>query len=316
MIGILRAAAAAIVLLPLSGVASAEEWPTGLVTIVAHSSPGGGNDIMARNLGPALQAKYGVDYVVQNVTGGSGAVAANFMAEQAERDGHTIQMVTPTQLITPLRSPGIPTYRDMTPVAMMLMDPTMLYVHRDSPFQTIEEFIEHARDNPRDIAVGIGSAGSLDQLILQNFQREVGVEVRTVPHEGGGAAVVALLGQHVDAVLGEPGQALSHLQEGTLRVLAVFQEERLEGYEDVPTMTELGYDVISTKYRGVFAPPEVPEETLKAMEAALQEIYDVEPFKSYYENASLEPRFMGSEEFTQFLDRANAEFEEFVAGLN
>jgi hypothetical protein len=169
-------------------------------------------------------------------------------------------------------------------------------------YQEALELIEHARENPRELTVGIGSAGSLDQLVLQQFQDAVGIEVRTVPHEGGGAAVTALLGQHVDAVMGEPGQALAHLQEGTLRMLVVFQESRLDGY-DAPTLQELGYDVVSTKYRGVFGPPDVPPETVAAIEEALQQIYDVEPFKSYYENASLEPVFMGHEEFVRLLLR-------------
>ncbi len=311
----LRSIAVAAVSLPLAFAATAQEkWPTKTVTLVAHSSPGGGNDIMARNLGPALEKKHGISVVVQNRTGGSGAVAANYMATQAPRDGYTLQMVTPTQLITPLRSKGIPTYKDMTPIAGMLMDPTTLYVHRDSQFKSIKELVDYAKKNPRKLTIGIGSAGSLDQLVLENFQKAAGIEVRTVPHEGGGAAVVSLLGKHVDAVIGEPGQALTHLQNGTLNMLVVFQDSRLKNYQ-APTARENGWDVVSTKFRGVFAPPGVPQQTVDAIVASLKDIYETEPFRSYYLNGSLEPVFIPHKEFVAFLDRANTELEAFLATL-
>jgi putative tricarboxylic transport membrane protein len=310
-----RSLVAALALLPLAMAAHAQgAWPVRPVTLVVHSSPGGGNDIMARNFGPALETHFGVRYAVRNITGGSGAAAAHFMATQAPRDGYTLQLVTPMQLITPLQARGVPTYRQMTPIAGMLMDPTTIYVHRDSPFKTMQDFLAHARKNPRSLAVGIGGAGSLDQLVLQNLMKAAGIEVRMAHHEGGGAAVVALLGRHVDAVVGEPGRALSYLKQGTLRMLGVFQDKRLHGY-DAPTLKELGYDVVSAKFRGVFGPPGVPAATVSAIEGALRQVYDVEPFRSYYLNASLDPVFMSSAEFVPFLDRANREFRVFLRDL-
>lgn len=312
---IVTKALAILAVVAVSFATAQESWPQERVTLITHSSPGGGGDVMLRNLGPALENRFGVATVVDNVTGGSGAVALTYMATQAPRDGYTLLSVTPTQLITPLRSPGIPTYQDLTPIARLLMDPTTVYVHQNSPFQTIEEFIEHARANPRSLTVGIGSAGSLDQLVLENFENATGIEVRTVPHEGGGDAVISLLGQHVDAVVGEPGQALTHLQSGTLRMLTVFQEERLEAYPDVPTLSELGYNVVSNKFRGIFGPPDLPAETVAAIEEALQDIYDEEPFLTYYTEASLEPAFLGSEDFIRFLDETNEEIRVFLEGL-
>jgi putative tricarboxylic transport membrane protein len=142
------------------------------------------------------------------------------------------------------------------------------------------------------------------------------IEVRTVPHEGGGDAVVALLGQHVDAVVGEPGQALTHLEAGTLRMLTVFQDERLDAYPDVPTLMEVGYPVVSNKFRGIFGPPGMDPEMVEAIAEALSGLYDAEPWNTYWTEGSLNPAFLGPEAFLENLHVANEEMREFIAGLN
>ncbi len=309
-------ASAALVLATSPAALAEVEWPTQSVMLVTHSSAGGGGDVMLRNLAPTLEAKFGISTNVDNRVGGSGAVAASWLVNQANPDGYTLKSVTPTQLITPLRSAGIPTYEEMTPIARLFLDPTTLYVHDNSPFQTIEEFLDHARENPRDLSIGIGSAGSLDQLVLQNFTAATEIDARTVPHEGGGDAVVALLGEHVDAVVGEPGQALTHLQDGTLRMLTVFQEERLDTYPDVPTLAELGYEVTSNKFRGIFGPPGMDPEMVEAIATALSELYEDDPWNTYWTEASLSAAFMGPEEFTEYLGVVNEEMREFIEGLN
>ncbi|WP_162300705.1 Bug family tripartite tricarboxylate transporter substrate binding protein [Alkalilacustris brevis] len=296
--------------------ADAQDWPTRQVNLVTHSSPGGGGDVMLRNLAPTIENKFGVSTTVDNRVGGSGAVAMTWMATQANPDGYTLLSVTPTQLITPLRAEGIPSYEDLTPIARLFLDPTTLYVHRNSPIETIEEFLEEARANPRGLTVGIGSAGSLDQLVLQNFMAATDIEVRTVPHEGGGDAVLALLGEHVDAVVGEPGQALTHLEDGTLRMITVFQDERLDAYPDVPTLSEVGYDVVSNKFRGIFGPPNMDPDLVEAIAEALGGLYQDEPWNTYWVEGSLNPAFLGPDDFKANLDVANEELRSFIESLN
>lgn len=311
----LKFLAAALVTLPIATTALSADWPPRNVTLVTHSSPGGGGDLMIRNLGQTLENAMGINTVSENRRGGSGAVALTWLANQAPRDGTVLLSVTPTQLITPLRTQGIPTFDQLTPIARLFVDPTTLYVHRDSPFQTIEEFLAHLQQNPRSLSIGIGSAGSLDQLVYQNFAEATGIQARLVPHEGGGDAVVALLGRHVDAVIGEPGQALTHLDNGTLRMLTVFQEERLDAYPDVPTLEEKGYRVISNKFRGIFGPPGMDPALVNEIANQLGTLYDAEPWNTYWREGSMNPAFMGPEQFFTFLEGANEELRVFIEGL-
>lgn len=304
-----------LIALPLALPAMADEWPPEELNLVTHSSSGGGGDVMMRNLGQTLESELGISTVVDNRVGGSGAVALSWLANQAPTDGTAIMSVTPTQLITPLRADGIPGYQDVTPIARLFIDPSTLYVHEESQFETIDELLDYARENPRSLSIGIGSAGSLDQLVLQNFEAATGIEVRTVPHEGGGDAVVALLGQHVDAVVGEPGQALTHLDSGTLRMLTVFQEERLDAYPDVPTLSETGYEVVSNKFRGVFGPPGMDPDLANEIADKLSTLYEAEPWNTYWVEGSMNPAFLGPDDFVSFLDGANEEMGDFIDSL-
>jgi tripartite-type tricarboxylate transporter receptor subunit TctC len=297
-------------------VAAQELWPPEELELVTHSSSGGGGDIMIRNMGRTLEEKFDINVVYNNRVGGSGAVALSWLANQAPTDGSSVMSVTPTQLITPLRVEGIPTYQDVTPIARLMIDPSVLAIHGESRFDSIEAFIDYARENPNELTVGIGSAGSLDQLVVQNFMTAADIELRIVPHEGGGDAEAALLGQHIDAIIGEPGGILSHLDSGHMRILTVFQEERLEAYPDVPTLQETGYDVVSNKFRGVFGPPGMEPELVEAIGTTLRDLRDDEPWNTYWREGSMTPAYLGHEEFVTFLDKANDELRTFIESLD
>ncbi len=294
---------------------SAQEWPPADVEVMTHSSPGGGGDRFIRNLVQTLEQNFDVDAVANNRVGGSGAVAATYLVTQAPKDGSVIQAVTPTQLITPIRAPGVPTYQDVTPIARIFVDPSTMYVHRESPFQTIQEFVEYARANPGELTIGIGSAGSLEGLVIAEMQEAADIQVRIVPHEGGGDANVELLGQHLDAAIGEVGDARTQFDNGNFRLLTVFQDDRLEDYPDVPTFKELGYDVVANKFRGVFGPPGMDRATVDAIAETLSGMYDAEPWASYWRDSNMAPAFLGPDEFEAFLDRSNANIKAFLESL-
>lgn len=305
----------ALLALPIALPVHAQTWPGDEVEVITHSSPGGGGDRFIRNLVQTLETNFDTDAVANNRTGGSGAVAANWMVTQAPKDGTAIQAVTPTQIITPLRAPGIPTYEDVTPIARIFVDPSTLYVHRESPFQTMDEFLDYARENPGELTIGIGSAGSLDGLVIREFQQAADVNVRIVPHEGGGDANVQLLGQHLDAAVGEVGDAKTQLDNGDFRLLTVFQDGRLDDYADVPTFREVGYDVVANKFRGVFGPPGMDPALVDEIAETFANMYDAEPWQAYWRESNMAPAFLGPEDFKAFLDKSNTTIQAFLDSL-
>ena len=153
-------------------------WPPPDLTLIVHSSAGAGGDLVARELGRTLEGMYETTVTVENRVGGSGAVATAYLVTRAPRDGSVLQVVTPTQLITPLYAPGIPTYREVTPIIRLLIDPTTLYVRGESPYGTMEELLAEARSSPGALTWGFGSAGSIDQLIVEEIEDEAGIATR------------------------------------------------------------------------------------------------------------------------------------------
>ncbi len=295
-----------------AGVGEEIVWPPARVTFITHSSPGGGGDIMARELGRTLERLYGTTVVVENRVGGSGAVAMVYLDRRAPRDGSTFQIITPTHLITPLRIRGVPSYRDMTPIAGLVMDPTVIFVRQDSPFEHVGEMIEHARANPGAQKWGVGSAGSLDHLVVEELKEKAGILVSSVPHEGGGDAMLSVLGGHIDAGVGEPIKVLSQVRAGNLRILAVFDRQRLAEFPDVPAIGELGYDMQSRKFRGLWGPGDLHPDLVNAIADALEAAVNEEPFRTYREDGGMIPDFRRGQDFAEFLREANASIQLFV----
>jgi len=287
-------------------------WPGSRLTLVTHSSPGGGGDVMGRELGRALERLYGGTVVVENRVGGSGAVAVIYMATRARRDGSILQIITPTHLITPLRTRGVPTHEEMTPVARLLLDPTVIFVRSSSPFQTMEALIAHAKANPGTLTWGFGSAGSLDHLVVEELKEKAEISVTSVPHEGGGDAMLSVMGGHIDVGVGEPSMILPQVRAGNLRILSVLDQQRLEQFPDVPAIGELGYAVSSQKFRGIWGPPGLPEATVDAIADALEAAYDEEPFRTYWQEGGMQRAFLRGPEFAAFLTEANESIRQFL----
>jgi putative tricarboxylic transport membrane protein len=293
--------------------AASATWPSGRIRLITHSSPGGGGDIMARELARTLERLYDVTVVVENKVGGSGAVATVYLVNRAPKDGSTLQVITPTHLITPRHSRGVPTYRDVTPVANLVLDPTVIYVRRESPFATMAQMIAFAKAHPGALKWGIGSAGSLDHLNVEQIKALAGINVSAVPHEGGGDAMLSVLGGHIDAGLGEPIKVLSQLKAGNLRLLAVFDEKRLEEFPDVPAIGELGYKMRSQKFRGVWGPPGLSAAMVSNIADGLERAFTEEPFQSYWQDGGMQRAFLRGADFARFLAEADADIGRFLA---
>lgn len=287
-------------------------WPPSRLTLITHSSPGGGGDIMARELGRTLERLHGTTVVVENRVGGSGAVAMVYLERRAPRDGSTLQVITPTHLITPLRIRGVPSYRDMTPVAGLVMDPTVIFVRSDSRFHGMSDMVAYARQHPGALKWGIGSAGSLDHLVVEEIKEKAGISVASVPHEGGGDAMLSVLGGHIDAGIGEPIKVLGQVRAGNIRILSVFDTVRLAEFPDVPAIGELGYEMQSRKFRGVWGPPGLPPGLVDAIADVLVIASGEEPFLTYRRDGGMIPEFRRGSEFGAFLTEANAFVERFV----
>lgn len=259
---------------------AASEWPTQPITLVVPFQPGGGTDAVARSFAKAAGKYFPKGMIVLNKSGAGGAVGWKYVANQ-KPDGHTLAVVTGEFVTLPLLDLFDRSYKDFTPLVQLNADPTTLVVHNDSPYKTVEDFLEAAKKNPDGMNVGTPGTGAVYDVALSAFEVKSGTKVTHVPYPGSGPSLLALLGQQVDAVATSPAEAAEYVRSGKMRLLVVMNDERVPQFKDVPTAKEKGIDVSYGTWRGVAGPKDMPPEAVKVLSEAFEKVaQDPELIKS------------------------------------
>ncbi len=295
--------------------AAAQEYPGDRdVTLVVQSSAGGGSDIFARTVAAHLSELGLIDrqLLVENRPGGSGAVAYGYTARQAGNP-YILQTVASSFFTTPLLGESAFGPEDFTPVAAIALDPYVLAVSARSGIESLDDLIAAG-------SITAGTTGVVnDQTILAALlAEETGLTIRSVPFDGSGEEMSAVLGGHIDAMFGNPSEILQQIESGELVALAVSTPERLESMPDIPTFRELGYDIEHTQMRAIVMPADVPEEAVAFWRNALEQLAASDLWqKEYIERHNLAPAFIAGEELEARFDALSASFEEQMrtAGL-
>jgi putative tricarboxylic transport membrane protein len=290
--------------------ATAQDYPHDTVTLITHSRAGGGTDVFLREMTKYLGEYLGANFVVENVQGGSGAKAMAQLA-QAPADGSIFYGTTPTFINTSLLSEPEYTFRDLSGVANVFLDPQVVYVDADSEFENLTQVVEAAKAEPGSVIFGVTTPGSLDRQVMEKFKQITGVEAPVVTHDGGGGLLISVLNGTVSLGIGEIQELSSQLEAGEVRLITTYTEERLDEFPDVPTALEQDIDLVVNKFRGIAGPEGLPDEIYEKWETALQDVLEDEEFKAWYQAQSLVPAFMPHEEYDQFLEDFAKEQEAF-----
>lgn len=293
------------------GIASAANaqapYPHDVVTLVTHSSPGGGSDVFLRGLAGYLGEAMKTRFVVMNVRGGSGARAMARLAS-APADGSILYATTPTYIYTSLLSNPGNTFRDLEPVVNVFFDQEVLYTRADGPFRSLEDAVEAARTGRG--RWGAANPASLERQSLERLKTAADVTPAIVTYEGGGELALNVLNGTLDIGVGEAIELESQIDAGQLRLLAVFSDERSAQFPDLPTVKESGYDVVVRKFRGFAGPKGLPPEIVAAWERGIQALLDNADYRRA--SALLSPAFMPHDEYVGFIDDFAAETEAYL----
>src|SRR5699024_6545212 len=221
---------------------SAEEFPKNQIEVIVPFAAGGASDLVSRTIAQEMENELGVPVVITNKTGGSGATGLHAIKD-AKPDGYTIGYA-PAELamLEGLELAEISPDSFET-LGQLMTIPAAITVSADAPYDTLDEFIAYAKDHPGEVKIGNSGMGSIWHIAAAAFAQEVDVEVCHVPYDGAAPAVTALLGKHIDAVTVSPSEAISGINSGDLKVLAVMSQEPDVNVPDVPTMKDLGYDI-------------------------------------------------------------------------
>jgi tripartite-type tricarboxylate transporter receptor subunit TctC len=244
---------------------------------------------------------------VVNKTGAAGAVGMQSVAV-AKPDGYTLLLALSSISIIPeadklFSRPPAFTVDQFAPIALISADPTILVVPADKPWKSAKEFIEDARKRPGQISYSSSGIYGTLHMAIELLSQAADIKLRHVPHAGGGPALTAILGGHVDALASGPAVVLPHIKAGKLRVLAGWGDTRLAALPDVPTFKELGYPSAEFYiWAGVFAPKATPEPVLAKLRAAVREAVNDPDFKAAMDKQQTPVSFKQGEEFQKFFD--------------
>ncbi|MBT8410110.1 MAG: tripartite tricarboxylate transporter substrate binding protein [Alphaproteobacteria bacterium] len=300
------AAIAAAALGAASAPAAAQDYPHDTVTLVTHSRSGGGTDVFLREMTKYLGTYLGADFVVENVRGGSGAKAMAKLAN-SPADGSIFYGTTPTFINTSLLSEPEYTYKDLTGVVNVFLDPQVVYVRASSPYQSLSEVVEAATADQGSVIFGVTTPGSLDRQVMEKFKALTGVTSPVITHDGGGELLISVLNGTVALGIGEIQELTAQLEAGEVRLITTYTEERLGDFPDVMTAKEQGIDLVVNKFRGIAGPAGLPDEIFDAWENAITAVLEDAEFKAWYEAQSLVPLVMTHDDYNVFL-------EEFAQG--
>jgi tripartite-type tricarboxylate transporter receptor subunit TctC len=261
----------------IAGWAAAQGYPTRTVTMVVPFAAGGPTDVVARTLGAAMTKTLGQTVVIENKLGAGGTIAANYVAK-ATPDGYTIfihhnGMATATALYRKLPYNPMTDFEYIGQVADVPM--TML-ARKDFPPDTLQDFISYVRANKEKLNLANAGLGAVSHLCGMLLQQALGVELTTVPFQGTGPAMTALLGGQVDMLCDQTTQTIPQIKAQKVKFYGVTTLHRIAALPDAPTLDEQGLkDFEVVVWHGIYAPKGTPREAIErvnqAMRAALKD---------------------------------------------
>lgn len=290
-----------------------EAYPSQPVEFVVPWAPGGGSDTLMRLVAGRLEAELGQPVPVINVPGVSGTLGLEQVVE-SEPDGYTISQIH-DGLLTAFHT-GLTelNWDSFTPVGLITSSPQFVAVQADSPWQTFDDLIAAAKEEPGSVTFGV-TLGGVPHLHAAMIEDATGAEFSYVGYEGTGERVRGLLGGTVDVIIGDVASAGQFVENGDLRFLAVGSEERLPEYPDVPTLTELGHDLELFLSRGIVVPEGTPQERVDVIEEALSKVAEDEEFAEQVRNAGGDVVFEGQEAYTESLQELDEAIERLSSAL-
>jgi tripartite-type tricarboxylate transporter receptor subunit TctC len=258
-------------------------FPQRDITFIVPWNAGGSNDVAARALDPILR-EHGIKIVIENVVGATGVIGMKRVANAAP-DGYTLGMGTSSTLALIAQGKAPLKNSDFTHIARVSTDPLMLLLSAKSEQKSLDDFIKFMKGNPDKVTIGTPGNYNLNHIFASMTARAAGVNYVNVPYTGGSKVVGDLLGQHVDSGVLKPSETLGQIQDGLLKPIGIFANQRLEMFPEVPTFKEKGFDVFPygpvVQMAYVVAPANLPDDVKTKLISAFRAAISDPRFKEF-----------------------------------
>jgi tripartite-type tricarboxylate transporter receptor subunit TctC len=300
-----------------AGQASAQvrDFPSKPIELVVPFQPGGGTDALARAFADATRKHMPQSMIIVNKPGASGAIGWQDVIN-AKPDGYRLAVVTVEVTTLPHMGLAKFTYDDMTPIARLNADQAAITVRADAPWNTIEEFLAAAKKDSGKLSMGNAGNGSIWHLAAAALEDKTSVKFNHTPFQGAGPAVLALLGGHIDAVAVSPAEVTTYVQAGKLKTLAVMADQRVKGFDKVPTLKERGIDLTIGTWRGIAAPKNTPPEVIAYLKDLSKKASDEPAFREVLEKQNLGFAYADDIAFKAVMAKDSAYFKTLMGKLD
>ena len=290
----------------------AMDFPAKPINLVIPFGPGGGSDLAARTFVHLSTEIFGQPMIIQYKPGGGGAIGTEFVA-QSKPDGYTLLFGhTSCNTILPLaegRSKGLD---DLATVSRINVENNIYFAQASAPFKTIKEMIAWAKANPGKLSFGNVGVWSVSDFEWKWLEEKAGIKTRIVPYNGGGDALVGLLGGHIQVVMMTSSSGYPHMQTGKLRPLAICGPYPKTDPK-IPSMKDEGYDTgLEGYWKGVLAPKGTPRPIIEKIAAGFKKMTENKQAIDSFAKLGNDFNYQGPDEFYKYWKEDSRVYKEMV----
>src|SRR5215470_12129411 len=289
-------------------------YPAGkAIEMTVMFGAGSAADVTARYLADGMAKRLNVPVPVVNRTGGGGVIGYSHVQKQ-RADGYSI-IWNSNSISTTFHSGTLPfDYKAFEAVARVSVETPVIAVRADSPWKTLKELVDYAKENPGKVRIGNSGTGSHTHFSASALFAIGEANVTHVPF-GVGQAVVNLLGSRIEGIVQLPATVVPHVKSGDLRVLAVLGAKRDPIFPDVPTAAESGFTVALDMWRGVAAPKGTSKAIVTKLQNAIKQTVESQPFGDAGKAIGFTPAYLSSDDFSKLIARDDAKLAQVMTDL-
>jgi tripartite-type tricarboxylate transporter receptor subunit TctC len=280
--------------------AAAADYPEKPITLVIQYPAGGSTDVTGRALANGAKKYLGQPIICENKSGGGGTVGVALVASKPA-DGYTIGIVTSSPTMS--YHMGKFNYHPVEDLTHIMRWANYLFgvtVRTDSQWKTMKELIQYIKSNPKKLSYGTPGMGTPPHLAMEELSMAAGIELIHIPYKGGAETNAALLGGHIEIISDSSGWA-PLVDAGKFRLVANWGEQRSPRYPEVPTMREIGYDVVARSHLGIIGPKGIPKPIVAKLHDAFKKAMDEPEFKAIMKKLDMSENYLNSEDYNKYM---------------
>jgi len=290
-------------LLASPALVQAQTWPSGPIRLVVPFAPGGTTDLVARLLADQLAVRLNTPFVVENRAGATATTGSQMVADAAP-DGQTLLMSNiASHAIGPslYRNLRYDAVRSFTHIAMVITNPSVWVVNKNTPIHNLADIVRIARGQPGGLNMASSGAGSSNHLMIVQFAQLMGIEYTHVPFRGAGPAMAAVIAGQVPMMSDSLPSAAGHIRGDSVRPIAMSSAQRHPSFPDIPTFREQNVDLVSTTWFSLSGPAGMSPAITERLHRETMAILATPAMRTRFAELGGDPGDMTPEQFTQFV---------------